>query len=128
MYFVIVYLSSTDNVDIDKQFLYGAISNALEIWLLVHISSKTSFQFDTCPRLLHKLKNSSNEARLHRTVEIQSVRMYQNRIDFNILGLFSLKYCLLFNMMSEIMTYLVILIQFNTHRMTTTIMTENNYK
>ncbi|XP_045472107.1 putative gustatory receptor 28a [Harmonia axyridis] len=113
LYFIAIYFSNPEHRSLDVLFVLWALSNALETLGIVYVTSETSEEANYCPRILHKIRNNSENEELQDTIEIYSLQMYHNRLIFSIMGLFPLDYSLLYTMAAGITTYLVILIQFN---------------
>ncbi|XP_064213168.1 putative gustatory receptor 28a [Tribolium castaneum] len=98
---------------LDYFFTFWAFSNACEVMAIVWITSETCEEANTCPRILHKIRNNTTNTNLQDTIEIYSLQMYHNRLYFTVCGLFPLDYTLLYTIVAGVTTYLVILIQFN---------------
>ncbi|XP_068902808.1 putative gustatory receptor 28a [Tenebrio molitor] len=102
-----------DKSQLDYFFTFWAFSNACEVMAIVWITSETCEEANTCPRILHKIRNNTTNTNLQDTIEIYSLQMYHNRLYFTVCGLFPLDYTLLYTIVAGVTTYLVILIQFN---------------
>ncbi|KAL3280917.1 hypothetical protein HHI36_004144 [Cryptolaemus montrouzieri] len=113
LYFIAIHFSKANHGDLDILFVVWATSNALEVLVTVHVTSQTCDEANNCPRILHKIRNHSNNEDLQEIIEIYSLQMYHNRLIFTAIGLFPLDYTLLYSMVAGMTTYLVILIQFN---------------
>ncbi|XP_044267813.1 putative gustatory receptor 28a [Tribolium madens] len=105
--------SSENKSQLDYFFTFWAFSNACEVMAIVWITSETCEEANTCPRILHKIRNNTTNTNLQDTIEIYSLQMYHNRLYFTVCGLFPLDYTLLYTIVAGVTTYLVILIQFN---------------
>ncbi|KAF5282786.1 hypothetical protein FQR65_LT02783 [Abscondita terminalis] len=118
LYTIGVNLSSpeqeSNTLKVDTMFTMWAVSSAIELLIIVHIANSTCEEANKCPRLMHKIRNSTKNAKLQDMIEIYSLQMYHNRLKFYVCGLFPLDYTLLHTIVAGVTTYLVILVQFNT--------------
>ncbi|KAK5646029.1 hypothetical protein RI129_004493 [Pyrocoelia pectoralis] len=118
LYTIGVKFSSTEEdtgilEDVDAMFTVWAASSALELVLIVWVTNSTCEEANKCPRLMHKIRNATKNAKLQDTIEMYSLQMYHNRLQFYVCGLFPLDYTFLHTIVAGVTTYLVILIQFN---------------
>ncbi|KAK4879537.1 hypothetical protein RN001_007683 [Aquatica leii] len=104
----------SNTLKVDTMFTMWAVSSAIELFIIVHIANATCEEANKCPRLMHKIRNSTKNAKLQDKIEMYSLQMYHNRLKFYVCGLFPLDYTLLHTIVAGVTTYLVILVQFNT--------------
>ncbi|XP_055691169.1 gustatory receptor for bitter taste 66a-like [Lutzomyia longipalpis] len=64
-------------------------------------------------RLLHKFPTVHVDGRLKKSVDIFSIQVVQNKLDITICGMFPLDYTLIASSLSSILSFLVIMIQFD---------------
>ncbi|XP_022904943.2 putative gustatory receptor 28b [Onthophagus taurus] len=131
----LIAINFKDSEDEDKNtknwnymFTTWAFTNALALVVIVHTTSRICDEANRCPKILHAIRNKTADSKLHETIEMYSLQMYHNRLQFDVCGLFSLDYTLLYTIVASVTTHLVILIQFNSgqHQSVSKTSTNNN--
>ncbi|GJQ69324.1 putative gustatory receptor [Trypoxylus dichotomus] len=88
--------STDDASSYNFVFTAWAFSNTIALLVVVHTTCALCDEANKCPRILHKIRNNTNDPKLHTTIEMYSLQMYHNRLQFHVCGLFPLDYTLLY--------------------------------
>ncbi|XP_046589515.1 putative gustatory receptor 28b [Neodiprion lecontei] len=94
-------------------FLSFALFNCIQVMVLVLLCSTTTTQARRAGKLIHKFTFSELDTGLEDVIQLFSLQLYHEKIEFSGLGLFRLDPSLVQLIAASVTGYLVILAQFD---------------
>ncbi|KAJ9583550.1 hypothetical protein L9F63_022113, partial [Diploptera punctata] len=96
----------------DIQFVFTIIYSISNIILTIWFTTAVASEANRTGVLVHKLLNKVNDSRVKEELELFSMQLLHQKVQFTACGFFPLDFTLLHSIIGAVTTYLIILIQF----------------